>query len=791
MTRLMFALVWLCGCTKEAGPDRDLATTPDLAEVADLAGGDLAQQDLATQDLANGDLAPAPDLAPAVTIRIAPASATIGTGEFLPFTAQVMNAAPGVYFYVVPGGAGGTVDGEGLYRAPFLTGTDEVVAVSLADPAATASARVTVVASPVVMISLAPQKSVLNPGQRQGFTATVSGSANSGVFWSVDGGGTIDSDGVFTAGDSFGTFQVSATSMADPSRSASAKVDITSDPQVAVTVSPAPVTLTPGQAQSFSATVTGSGDGSVTWSAGGGSVDANGNYLAPMIAGSFRVTATSNADPTKSDTAMVTVPATEISGTVSYSGARKGRLYVNVFNNGNGLAAGTSLPSPGPFTIRGAPTGPLHLVAWIDTLGVGKRNAAADPSGTLDVSLDGRSLDGISIALTNPTIATPSRPSLVTVVPTNGGVIVVLRQPTDSSNAESNDHYRVYCSTSANPDASNSIIRTTPAGSNIVPVAPLQPGMWTCAASGLVAGSESALSTPSTAMVGPPPAGFTLSGQVSFTGITATGTLFVVAMGGQGFGATSVPNPLSPQSYAVSGLPNSVYQLITFLDQGDDGYLGPTDPALFKAGTGIAVVDGDSVAPLLSFPPEDASVRALTTNDGGAAMLRISVASALKQPVAATLTSAVGIGVPTDLGMDQKYDLNGQVIFGLGTGSISTPKPGDAYSVDVLFSDGGRERLGANVSAYLATPTPLGPFGTTTANPTYTWSAPSPAPSFYYYSLRVEQQNGGGGVTQDVIPAGTTSATSHPLGSGGYRWVLTVHDADDNESQVTTNFTVP
>jgi hypothetical protein len=757
----------------------DMATAPDLA---------------AGPDLATGDLAPASDLGPRAMVQIAPATAMLGTGQSLPFSAKVMNAAPGTYFYVSPGGAGGTIDATGHYRAPFVTGTDEVIAASLSDPSATASATVTIVATPQVMISLAPGSAFLNPGQRQTFTASVSGNANTGVFFSVEGGGTIDSNGVFTAGDVLGSYKVSATSQADPDKSATATVTITSDPQVSVTVSPAPVTLTPGQSQSFFANVTPSGNQAVTWSASGGSIDSGGHYIAPPVAGRFRVTATSQADPDKSDSAVVIVPATELSGTVSYSGPRRGRVYVNVTNNGNGLAAGTSLPSPGPFTIHGAPTGPLHIRAWIDTLGVGSRNGAADPTGTTDVTLPPSAiLDGISLLLVDPSITTPTTPAINFLVPTAGGLIAVLRQPTDNSNAEVNDHYRVYCSTTSTPNAGNSVIRTVLPGSNLVTVAPLATGMWTCAASGFVGGTESALSSTVSVPVGPPPAsGSTLSGKVLFPGITPTGTLYVIAIGDMALGAaTSLAAPVSPQSYVLGGLPNSQYQMIALLDQGDDGYLGPTDPALLKVGSGLATVSGNSTAPPLAFPTGDAWVRALTTNDNGAGSVRLTVTSAQKQPVAATLLEGPGVGVPTDFPMDQKIDLNGQVNFAIGPNVSPAPSIGDAYSVDVLFSDGTRERMGGAVSAFLAPPIAIGPSGTTSATPTFTWSAPSPAPSSYYYSLRVETQNGGGGFGDDVIPPSVTSFSGHTLSPGNYRWVIIVHDADDNQSQVSTNFTIP
>jgi serine/threonine-protein kinase len=79
---------------------------------------------------------------------------------------------------------------------------------------------------------------------------------------------------------------------------------------VGITISPESVSVTPAAQQAFQATVTGTIDSTVTWAvvegAAGGSVVA-GRYTAPSSAGTYHVTATSKADPTKSATASVTV----------------------------------------------------------------------------------------------------------------------------------------------------------------------------------------------------------------------------------------------------------------------------------------------------------------------------------------------------------------------------------------------------------------------------------------------------------------------------------------------------
>lgn len=79
---------------------------------------------------------------------------------------------------------------------------------------------------------------------------------------------------------------------------------------VSVSITPASATLSPGGEQRFTATVTGPANTSVTWTANGGALAANGNtvtYSAPADPGTYQVTAASVADPSKAASATVTV----------------------------------------------------------------------------------------------------------------------------------------------------------------------------------------------------------------------------------------------------------------------------------------------------------------------------------------------------------------------------------------------------------------------------------------------------------------------------------------------------
>ena len=168
---------------------------------------------------------------------------------------------------------------------------------------------ITVQRADAVAVVVAPVTAALLAGGQQQFAAAVTGTSNTAVIWSVQesGGGTVSATGLYTAPVTAGTFHVRATSVADPTKSASATVSITA---VSVAISPTSASLITGNTRQFTATVTGTSNTAVTWSvleSGGGTVSATGLYTAPATAGTYRVRATSVADPTKSASATVTV----------------------------------------------------------------------------------------------------------------------------------------------------------------------------------------------------------------------------------------------------------------------------------------------------------------------------------------------------------------------------------------------------------------------------------------------------------------------------------------------------
>jgi Bacterial Ig-like domain (group 2) len=77
-----------------------------------------------------------------------------------------------------------------------------------------------------VSVAISPTTASLAEGASKQFSATVTGSSNTSVTWTATGG-TISAGGLYVAGSSAGDFTVTATSVADTSKSAPASVTVT------------------------------------------------------------------------------------------------------------------------------------------------------------------------------------------------------------------------------------------------------------------------------------------------------------------------------------------------------------------------------------------------------------------------------------------------------------------------------------------------------------------------------------------------------------------------------------
>ncbi|HLJ24162.1 MAG TPA: hypothetical protein VKT71_08655 [Candidatus Acidoferrales bacterium] len=203
-----------------------------------------------------------------------------------------------------------------------------------------------------ISVTVAPANASVPLGGSQAFAATVEGTQNPAVSWSVNripGGnaaaGTIDASGVYTAPADLpvpASVSVSATSAADPSKSAAAAITVTSSFSVLVS---GPSSVTSGTSVPFSAVFTvplnSNPSRVISWSVSGagcsgaacGTITSIGVFTAPALPPSpatVQVVATPQADPAKAAFVSVSI-ALSIQISVSPSSATLALSAVQTF----------------------------------------------------------------------------------------------------------------------------------------------------------------------------------------------------------------------------------------------------------------------------------------------------------------------------------------------------------------------------------------------------------------------------------------------------------------------------
>ena len=198
-----------------------------------------------------------------VSIGVLPSSAVLSASQTQQFAVTVVSlGSNAVTWSLTP--SVGSISLGGLYTAPATIASQQnvtVTATSVVDP--TKSAGATVTLTPVV-VSVSPATANLFNSQTQQFAATVTGSSNTGVSWSItpSNSGSISAAGLYTAPASITSQQtvtVTATSLADGTKSGTASVTLNVPGLPSITQQPQSVTVIAGQTADFSVTASGIG----------------------------------------------------------------------------------------------------------------------------------------------------------------------------------------------------------------------------------------------------------------------------------------------------------------------------------------------------------------------------------------------------------------------------------------------------------------------------------------------------------------------------------------------------
>jgi hypothetical protein len=524
-----------------------------------------------------------------------------------------------------------------------------------------------------------------------------------------------------------------------------------------------------------------------------------------------------------------------ISGTVSYSGTKTGRIYLALVSNSgcNGQGTqGTSISAPGAYTIRGATPGISYtLSAFMDTLGTGGLNAA-NPTGGIVFAANAVNLSGVNVTLADPgTVTVTTAPTITGVNPFNTGFIAQFNPAVNSSGTETPTTYTLQWSTTST-FASVAGSKTFPAmGTNsnlggIVFVNGLTNGnIYYFRAYGTSAGTPvgpySTVYGPVT--IGAPASGSTVSGSISFTG-AATGPMYA------GFYnpylkstvyLDYIPSPGSLQAYSVA-VPNSTspaYIPVAIIDQNNNGIIDPGDIEDVQTGlqgAPIAVTGATAnvnqtlpstsyaaLAPSATFLSGTTKTYSITLYVNWLGKLPVSVTVLpSSNPDGANVVGPMDIASCSVPGNTNCSGFG--ITFNLGA---TVPTAGDTYLLNVKFSDGTSSTVAVPVTAVLNTfATNLAPTTGTSTTPTFTWIAPvcgacntynyefnlnSPTANIWY----VPGNTNGLPYTTTSLAWGidptdssnTPSVSSLTLGTL-YNWSITVQDPYYNSATTTVNY---
>ena len=220
-------------------------------------------------------------------------------------------------------------------------------------------------------------------------------------------------------------------------------------------------------------------------SSSGNTMTITGTPTAPATV-TLTIAVTDSASDTTSETYTFNIinPAANyaVSGTVSYSGAQTGWIYLELVPGSGctdcGDTYGTAISAPGAFTINGVPTGTYTLRAFMDNLatengisipggGYGAENASNPTGSTSNVTVSTGNLTGVSLTLANPSAVTlSSAPSISGVSTFNGGAFVTVNPLTNGNGIETPSEYGLLISSTSSCGSGSTLVDIPATGAN-------------------------------------------------------------------------------------------------------------------------------------------------------------------------------------------------------------------------------------------------------------------------------------------------------------------------------------
>ena len=512
---------------------------------------------------------------PNVVVAIQPASARLFLGQTQAFQATVTGSTNTNVTWEVNGVSGGsaasgTISSVGLFTAPAILppgASVSVTAVSQVNPKDSASVLVTLQDN--IVVSVLPLSATLTTGAAQVFNATVTattGSPSTAVTWSVNGVaggnsnvGTITANGsataVYTAPaepPASPTVSVTATSVADNSKTASAAVTIVCGG--ASSISPASANVALGSTQSFTASFCPAPTWPIVWDVNGipGGNTALGT-IASTSAAVAQYTAPLNLPPNN----PVTIHAVTGGVTVSASITIVSTVGVTVAPSATSVAitqrttlTPTVTNSPNTavtWTVNGIPNGNTILGQICQLATVPCIAPAGPASGSVDFLAPAAVPASNPVTVTATSAADPTR---------SGAAIVIITGPTAAASVSISPPFAFVAPSTATLSQQR-FVATVTGNSNTSVTWTVQSAVPGQGCSGAGCGSVDATGLYSAPTMAPSPNGIAVIATSVADG-TKSATATVAITSGP---AIEVILPSSVMAGAVEGFPFSVQGL--------------------------------------------------------------------------------------------------------------------------------------------------------------------------------------------------------------------------------------
>ena len=505
-------------------------------------------------------------------------------------------------------------------------------------------------------------------------------------------------------------------------------------------------------------------------------------------------------------------------GTISYTGTKTGRIYITAeyLNPPAGQqnptpqyrGIGSSIPNKlSIFTLNGLQAGTYTLRAFMDVSDSGLRHAN-DPATTdmspIQVTIPTNSsiVTDVIITIADPAPVALTVPTEFMVIPSknNTGAIISWKRPQDADQNEIPTSYTISWSSSSTG--------TPLVGSRTIVANESEKWLHNTAiayyyqvTAKLDGGSASTgWSSPDPSLL--LPGSRSISGTLTYSGITPTGPAFVAALPANNQGppqAIAINSPSqNSTSFTIPNLPDGSYNLYAFLDMNNNGIDDAGDYRMMSGiGVPVTISGSNMIGVTVPLPTSDVSFTLATrhifsgepgsSSSGEGYTYELNIEPQHKAAIRAQITSGTGIYMPVDMGL--WYEKGAMQ---LNIDNMLTAPSNYSFTIKFCYDDACTTNSATitynGTPTYLqAPPLPTAPLGGVAyvATPQLQWLPPATTPAGY--SLNVNSDQGYYFWTEGISSASTSyqdAGLTLPVNAASYYWTISAYDNSSPSNSV-------